>query len=180
MGFHGLLQGNLPNPGIKPLSLTFSAMAGRFFTTLATWEDLSLKGYISRKILKITGPLHFFFFKFPLLFPLFLFLLLILFLLLLPQTWFGKVSDSALICYTKGARTNVSYLCFLAKCIVCSSKQPIQEICPGISLVVQWLRLCAPKARRLVLIPGQGTTSYMLQLKIPHATTKTWCSQINK
>ena len=75
------------------------------------------------------------------------------------STWFGKVSDSALICYTKGARTNVSYLCFLAKCIVCSSKKPIQEIFPGISLVVQWLRLSTPIARRLVLIPGQETIS---------------------
>ena len=53
-------QGNLSTLGIEPLSLTSSALAGRFFTTLATWEDLSLKGYISRKILRITGPLHFF------------------------------------------------------------------------------------------------------------------------
>ena len=40
------------------------------------------------------------------------------------------------------------------------------------SLVVQWLRLLAPKAGDPSSIPGQGT-------KIPHATTKTWCSQIN-
>ena len=28
-------------------------------------------------------------------------------------------------------------------------------------------------------IPGQGAKSYMPQLTIPHAETKTWCSQIN-
>ena len=30
--------GNLSDPGIKLLSLTFPALAGRFFTTSATWE----------------------------------------------------------------------------------------------------------------------------------------------
>ena len=30
--------GDLPDPGIKPLSLTSPALAGRFFTTNATWE----------------------------------------------------------------------------------------------------------------------------------------------
>ena len=30
--------GDLPNPGIKPASLTFLALAGRFFTTSTTWE----------------------------------------------------------------------------------------------------------------------------------------------
>ena len=29
-------------------------------------------------------------------------------------------------------------------------------------------------------MPGQGTRSYMLQLKIPSATNQTWCSQITK
>ena len=63
------------------------------------------------------------------------------------------------------------------------------------SQVVQWLRLHAPNAAGLGLIPGQGTRSCMLQLrvhmpqlkipnattkKILHATTKTWHSQINK
>ena len=33
----------------------------------------------------------------------------------------------------------------------------------GTSLVVQWLRLLAPKAGGLGLIPGQGTTSHILQ-----------------
>ena len=30
--------GDLPNPGIEPESLMFPALAGRFFTTSATWE----------------------------------------------------------------------------------------------------------------------------------------------
>ena len=30
--------GDLPNPGIKPVSLMSPALAGRFFTTSATWE----------------------------------------------------------------------------------------------------------------------------------------------
>ena len=38
LGCHALLQGNLPNPGIKPASLTSPALAGGFFTTSATWE----------------------------------------------------------------------------------------------------------------------------------------------
>ena len=32
--------GDLPNPGIEPVSLTFPALAGGFFTTSATWEAL--------------------------------------------------------------------------------------------------------------------------------------------
>ena len=30
--------GHLPNPGIEPVSLTSPTLAGRFFTTSATWE----------------------------------------------------------------------------------------------------------------------------------------------
>ena len=30
--------GDLPNPGIEPVSLMSPALAGRFFTTSATWE----------------------------------------------------------------------------------------------------------------------------------------------
>ena len=30
--------GNLPNPGIKPMSLASSELAGRFFTTSVSWE----------------------------------------------------------------------------------------------------------------------------------------------
>ena len=32
--------GDFPNPGIKPASLMSPALAGRFFTTSATWEVL--------------------------------------------------------------------------------------------------------------------------------------------
>ena len=39
----------------------------------------------------------------------------------------------------------------------------------GASLVVQWLRLQALSAGS---IPGQGSRSHVLQLKIPHATRK--------
>ena len=61
----------------------------------------------------------------------------------------------------------------------------LDEICirkkrGGASLVVQWLRLCAPNAGGPGSIPGQGTRSCMPQLKIPSAATKTQCSQINK
>ena len=31
--------GDLPDPGIEPVSLMSPALAGRFFTTSATWED---------------------------------------------------------------------------------------------------------------------------------------------
>ena len=53
--------------------------------------------------------------------------------------------------------------------------------------MVQRLRLCTPNAGGPGSIPGQGTRSHrlqlrvcMLQLKITHAATKTWHSQINK
>ena len=51
---------------------------------------------------------------------------------------------------------------------------------PRTSLVVQWLRLRAPSAGGLGSIPGRGTRSHMLQLKILHASTKNRHSQINK
>ena len=35
----------------------------------------------------------------------------------------------------------------------------------GTSLVIQWLRLCAPDAGGLGLIPGQGTRSHIPQLR---------------
>ncbi|TEA33121.1 hypothetical protein DBR06_SOUSAS24310008, partial [Sousa chinensis] len=44
------------------------------------------------------------------------------------------------------------------------------------SLVVQWLRLCAPNAGGPGSIPGQGTRSRMLQLKAPHAAMKIPCA----
>ena len=36
----------------------------------------------------------------------------------------------------------------------------------GTSLVVQWLRLCAPNAGDSGLIPGQGTRSNMLEQRV--------------
>ena len=74
----------------------------------------------------------------------------------------------------------------------CHNSFPIQSgssriFCMGTSLVVQWLRLCTPNAGGPGSVPGQGTRSHMPQLKIlhaatkiPHATTKTRHSQINK
>jgi len=35
------LPGDLPRPVIEPVSLTSPALAGRFFTTSATWEGPS-------------------------------------------------------------------------------------------------------------------------------------------
>ena len=37
----------------------------------------------------------------------------------------------------------------------------------GTSLVIQWLRLCAPRAGGLGLIPWPGNRSHMLQLRDP-------------
>ena len=50
----------------------------------------------------------------------------------------------------------------------------------GVSLVVQWLRLHAPTAGAQGSIPGWGTKSHKLQLKIQYAETKTQHSQIKK
>ena len=41
------------------------------------------------------------------------------------------------------------------------------------SLVAQWLRPCAPNAGEPGSIPGQGTRSHMLQLKILYVAAKT-------
>ena len=53
----------------------------------------------------------------------------------------------------------------------------------GTFLMVQWLRLHVPKAGGLSSIPGQGTRSHMLQLRVRtlqpqilRAATKTQCS----
>ena len=48
----------------------------------------------------------------------------------------------------------------------------------GISLVVRWLKLCAPRARVPGWVPGQGTKSHMLQLKVPCAAAKAQHSHI--
>ena len=46
----------------------------------------------------------------------------------------------------------------------------LEKSVTGTSQVLQWLRHCAPNARGLGSTPGQGTGSYMLQLKkwVPH------------
>ena len=41
----------------------------------------------------------------------------------------------------------------------------VKKHCPGTSLVVQLLRLHAPKAGDLGSIPSQGTRSHMLQIR---------------
>ena len=56
----------------------------------------------------------------------------------------------------------------------CCQKNKIKTICFGTSLVVQWLKLGAPKAGGPGSIPSQGTGSHMPQL------AQTWCSQILK
>ena len=55
VGCHALLQGIFPNPRIKPASLMSPALAGRFFTTSATWEapmwlTISVCKYLSKHI----------------------------------------------------------------------------------------------------------------------------------
>ena len=37
--------GDLPDPGIQPVSLVFPALAGRFFSTSTTWEALPLSNH---------------------------------------------------------------------------------------------------------------------------------------
>ena len=39
VGYHALLQGDLPDPGIEPTSLMSPALAGGFFTTNITWAS---------------------------------------------------------------------------------------------------------------------------------------------
>ena len=41
MGCHFLLQGIFPTQGLNPRLLHLPALAGRFFTSAATWEALS-------------------------------------------------------------------------------------------------------------------------------------------
>ena len=64
------------------------------------------------------------------------------------------------------------YLCFF------ESPDPDQKsgAGDGTSQVVQWLGLCAPNAGGPGSIPGQGTRSCMMQLKILHAATKIPCA----
>ena len=41
--------GGLPNPGIKPVSLTIPAFVGGFFTANATWVHLKMEYYLAIK-----------------------------------------------------------------------------------------------------------------------------------
>ena len=45
-GLQGPLPGDLPHPGIEPVSLMSLALAGGFFTTNATWEALLRHEYM--------------------------------------------------------------------------------------------------------------------------------------
>ena len=47
-----------------------------------------------------------------------------------------------------------------------------QNTVRGTSLVVQWLKLCAPNAAGPGSIPGRGTKSHLPQRKILHTATK--------
>ena len=67
------------------------------------------------------------------------------------------------------------------------SRTRIQIPAPGTLLVAQWLRLCTPNGGGLVSTPSQGSRAHMLQLralmlqlKIPHAITKTRHNQMKK
>ena len=44
-------QGDLPDPGIEPISLMVPVSAGRFFTTRATWEAHRTTGFSSNQTL---------------------------------------------------------------------------------------------------------------------------------
>ena len=46
----GCLQGDLSNSGIEPESFAFPALAGRFFTTSATWETLEIHRIIQIRL----------------------------------------------------------------------------------------------------------------------------------
>ena len=41
--------GDLPDPGIKPISLMFPALSGRFFTASAAWEALESRTIICKE-----------------------------------------------------------------------------------------------------------------------------------
>ena len=64
-------------------------------------------------------------------------------------------------------------LIYHPKASECNFSSYHQEFHLRTSLVVQWLRLCAPRVGNLGSIPSQGTRSHMLQLR-------PWHSQIRK
>ena len=46
------VPGDLPDPGIKPMSLASPALAGRFFTTSATWEAFAYRRWEIKCLIK--------------------------------------------------------------------------------------------------------------------------------
>ena len=55
MGCHSY-SGDLPDPGIEPVSLMCPALAGRFFTTSATWEAKPAEGTFQLEGLALERP----------------------------------------------------------------------------------------------------------------------------
>ena len=59
-----LLPGDLPDPGIEPITLISPALAGRFFTTSASWketEPVNSKGNILKSLdadAEAEAPIH--------------------------------------------------------------------------------------------------------------------------
>ena len=54
-GLPFLPAGDLPDPGIKPVSLASPALAARFFTTSTTWEAHNFRGPGRNLVWEITG-----------------------------------------------------------------------------------------------------------------------------
>ena len=48
---------DLPDPGIKPMSLASPALAGRVFTTSATWEHVKMK--VAQSYLTLCYPMDY-------------------------------------------------------------------------------------------------------------------------
>ena len=46
--------GDLPDPGMEPVSLSSPTLVGRFFTTSATWEARRIKRIASNSSEKLT------------------------------------------------------------------------------------------------------------------------------
>ena len=76
---------------------------------------------------------------------------------------------------------NLSKLWLYCICLTCVILYSIKKDVVSIetSLVVQSLWLQAPNAGGLSSIPSWGTRSHIPQVKIPRATTNTWCGEGN-
>ena len=57
-GFPFPSLGDLPDPGIEPMSLMPSAFTGGFFTTNTTWEDMILYYFTSKIYVHLTCKMH--------------------------------------------------------------------------------------------------------------------------